>query len=265
MTKDELKNIKEELSRLNRFNKLLAKLDEGYPPADSFIFEALFAYVAAKSDLIFQYEINVNPTNDTTVDFVYQENSKYKLCCELLSPDMSDTLKKATEPRDTDTEGIKTWEVLLEGNHQNEYLRPQAQTIRLQEKLLEKIVKFPLPDDNVFYAIVVDCTQFHFGHFDSDDCRMVMYGKTKVPEFQEFWGDSPILGLLNPLLTKKYAEEFRNRITAVIFIPKLEIDLLNNGFLILNHHRSHPHLQAFWTNLRQYPVFHKLKCLPFPT
>ncbi len=265
MTKDELRNIKEELSILNRFNKLLAKLNECYSPADSFIFEALFAYVTAKSDLNFQYEINVNPTNETTVDFVYQENSNYKLCCELLGPDMSDTLKKATEPRDTDTEGIKTWEVLLEGNHQNEHLWPQAQTIRLQEKLLEKVVKFPVPSDTVFCTIVVDCTQFHFGHFDPDDCRMVMYGKTKVPESQEFWENSPILGLLNPALTKKYAEDFRNKITAVIFIPKLETDLLNNGFLILNHLRSHHHLQAFWTTLRQYEVFHRLKCLPFPT
>ncbi|HKZ37764.1 MAG TPA: hypothetical protein VJ184_08950 [Chryseolinea sp.] len=264
MTKGDLKNIKEELSRLNRFNKLLAKLDEGSPSADSFVFEALFAYETEKSDLNFQYEININPTNDTTVDFVYEEIGNYKLCCELLSPDMSDTLKQATEPQDTDIEGIKTWEVLLEGNHQNEHLRPQAQTIRLQEKLLEKVVKFPVPIANVFCTIVVDCTKFHFGLFDPDDCRMVMYGKTKVPESQEFWDDSPILGLPNPSLTKNYAEDFRNKITAVIFIPKLEANLLSNGFLILNHHRSHPHLQDFWTTLRLYAVFHSLKCLPFP-
>ena len=152
--------------------------------------------------MIFQYEINVNPTNDTTVDFVYQENSNHKLCFELLSPDMSDTLKKATEPRATDTEDIKAWEVLLEGNHQNEYLRPQAQTIRLQEKLLDKVVKFPAPDDNIFCSIVVDCTQFHFGHFDPDDCHMVMYGKSKVPEFGDFGGLSNF-GFTKPLVIKK--------------------------------------------------------------
>jgi hypothetical protein len=264
MMKDDLKNIKEELSKLNRFNKLLSKLYEVSPPTDSFVFEALFAYETAKSSLNFQYEINVNSNNDTTVDFVYEEIDKYKLCCELLSPDISDTLKQATEPQSTDIEGIKSWEVVLEGNHSNKYLRPQAQTIRLQEKLLEKVVKFPAPEDNVFCTIVVDCTNFHFGHFDPDDCRMVMYGKTKVPEFQEFWDDSPILGLLNPSLKKKYAEEFRNKLTGVIFIPKLEANLLHNGLLILNHHRPNNHLQGFWTTLRQYEVFHGLKYLPFP-
>lgn len=265
MTKDDLENIRKQLITLNRFSKLLSRLDEVSPPSDSFVFEVLFAYETAKSALNFQYEINVNPNNDTTVDFVYEEIDKYKLCCELLSPDISDTLKQATEPQDTDIEGIKCWEVVLEGNHRNEHLRPQAQTIRLQEKLLEKVAKFPAPVDNVFCTIVVDCTNFHFGHFDPDDCRMVMYGKTKVREFQEFWGDSPILGLLNPSLKKKYAEDFRTKTTSVIFIPKIEVNLIQNGYLILNHHRPNNHLQGFWTTLRRYEVFHRLKYLPFPS
>lgn len=170
-----------------------------------------------------------------------------------------------TEPQSTDIEGIKFYEVLLESNHPNEHLSPEAQSIRLQEKLLEKVVKFPEPIENVFCTIVVDCTNFHFGHFDPDDCRMVMYGRTKVPEFQEFWGDSPVLGLLNPSLKKKYAEDFRSKITAVIFIPKIEANLLSNGFLILNHHRPNNHLQEFWTTLRHNEVFHRLKYLPFPS
>ena len=265
MIKGDLEKIKVELSILNRFSKLLSNLDEVSPPPDSFVFEALFAYETVKSGLNFQYEINVNPNNDTTVDFVYEEFDKYKLCCELLSPDISDTLKQVTEPQSTDIEGIKSWEVVLEGNHPNEYLRPQAQTIRLQEKLLEKVVKFPSPIDNVFCTIVVDCTNFHFGHFDPDDCRMVMYGKTKVPEFQEFWVNSPILGLLNPSLRKIYADDFRAKITAVIFIPKLDAEPLYNGFLILNHHRPDNHLQDFWTTLRRYEVFHRLKYLSFPS
>jgi len=265
MTKDDLENIKEELSKLDRFQKLLSKLHEVSLPADSFVFEALFACETAKSALDFQYEININSNNDTTVDFVYEEICKYKLCCELISPDIGDILKHATEPQDTDIEGIKSWEVVLEDNHPNEHLRPQAQTIRLQEKLLEKVVKFPAPVDNVFCTIVVDCTNFHFGHFDPDDCRMVMYGKTKVPEFQEFWGNSPILGLLNPSLKKKYVEEFRTKITSVIFIPKIEVNLIQNGYLIINHHRPNNYLQGFWTTLKRYEVFHRLKYLPFPS
>ena len=265
MIKYNLENIKQELSTLSRFSKLLSKLDEVCPPADSFVFEALFAYETMKSDLNFQYEVNVNPNNDKTVDFVYEEINKYKFCCELLSPDLSDTLKQATEPQSTDIEGVKSWEVVLESNHPNEHLRPEAQTIRLQEKLLEKIVKFPAPIDNVFCAVVVDCTNFHFGHFDPDDCHMVMYGRTKVPELQQFWGDSPILGLLNPLFGKKYADDFRTKMTAVIFVPKLDTNLLQNGFLILNHHRPNNHLRDFCTILKRYKVFHRLKYLPFPS
>lgn len=263
--RENFENIKSELSLLNRYGKLLSKLEEVSPPPDSFIFEAMFAYVSEKSGLSFQYEINVNPNNNTTIDFVYEEIDKYKLCFELLSPDLSESLKMETEPQCTDIEGIKSYEVLLESNQPNEHLRPEAQTIRLQEKLLEKVEKFPEPIDNVFSTIVVDCTNFHFGHFDPDDCRMVMYGRTRVPEFQEFWGYSPTLGLLNPSLKKKYADNFRTKITSVIFIPKLSYNLLQDGFLILNHHRPNNHLQEFWTTLRKYDVFHRLKYLPFPS
>src|SRR5271157_1704687 len=147
MTKEDLDKIKTELSKLPGFSRLLLNLGT-YPPPDSFVFEALFAYVTARSGLKFQYEINVNPDNDTTVDFVHEEIHKYTLYCELLSPDLSDTLRAATEPISTDMEGIKSWEVVLESNHPNEYLRPEAQTIRLQEKLLEKVEKFPAPAHN---------------------------------------------------------------------------------------------------------------------
>ena len=263
--KPDFENIKSYIAKLNKYHKLISKLDEVSPPPDSFIFEAIFAYVTEKSGLSFQYEKNINPNNNTDVDFVLEKNDKYKLCFELLSPDLSDPLKTATELQYTDIEGIKSYEVLLESNHPNEHLRPEAQTIRLQEKLLEKVEKFPEPMDNLFCTIVVDCTHFHFGHFDPDDCLMTMFGKTKVPEFQEFWCKTPTLGLLNPSLKKKYTEDFRNKITSVIFIPKYSDNLLQNGFLILNHHRKNEHRQEFWRTIRKYKVFHGLKYLPFPS
>jgi hypothetical protein len=261
----ELENIKRELAKHNKYSSLIAKLDEIFPPPRPFIFEAVFAYMSVKSNLDFRYEINITPNNNTTVDFVYGINDKYKLCFELLRPDLSAPLKVATEPQNTDIDGVKSWEVLLESNHPNEHLRPEAQTIRLQEKLLEKVEKFPEPSDYIFSTIVVDCTEFHFGHFDPDDCRMVMYGKTKVPELQEFWGKHPILGLLNPSLNKRQAEEFRIKVTSVIFIPEITDNLLNNSFLVLNHHRTEEHLQDFWRTISKYNFFHGLKYLPFPS
>ena len=228
-------NIKRELIKHNKYSKLIGKLDETSPPPRSFIFEAVFAYSSIKSDLDLQYEINVTPNNNTTIDFVCEIDDKHKLCLELLRPDLSEPLRVATEPQNTDIDGVKSWEVLLESNHPNEHLRPEAQTIRLQEKLLEKVEKFPEPSDYIFSTIVVDCTEFHFGHFDPDDCRMVMYGKTKVPELQEFWGKHPILGLLNPSLNKRQSQEFRRKLTSVIFIPEITDYLLKNSFLVLNH------------------------------
>ena len=262
--KHDFEKIQDDLAGIDRYKKLILKVNEVYPPLDSFLFEAFFAHSAEKSGLRFQYEVNVNLCNETTVDFVIEED-EYKFCCELLSPDLSDSLKLATTPQNTDIDGVKYYEVLMEGNHPNEHLRPEAQTIRLQEKLLEKVDKFPKPIENVFCTIVINCKNFHFGHFDSDDSRMVMYGKTKVPEFQEYWGDSQILGLLNPSLKKKCTGDFRAKVTAVIFIPKISIELLKDGFLILNHHRSNDHLQKFWGILKKYEAFHKLKYLPFPT
>lgn len=258
------KKIKDELSGIDRYKRLISEVNKVYPPLDSFLFEAIFAYHAEKSGLPFKYEVNVNPYNDTTVDFVFTDD-EYKFCCELLCPELSESLKLATTPQNTDIEGIKYYEVNMGSNHPNEHMRPEAQTIRMQEKLLEKICKFPVPIETIFCIIVVNCKYFHFGHFDPDDCNMVMYGKTKVPEFQEYWGNSQILGLLNPSLNKKYAIDFRAKVTAVIFIPTISIGSTNDGFLILNHHRSKQHLEKFWDILRKYEVFQKLKYLPFPT
>ena len=100
---------------------------------------------------------------------------------ELVSPKMSDELKRASAPAKTDVEGVSIYSVLLESTHENQYLRPEALTIRMQEKLLEKVDKFPERTDYVFSTIVVDCSSFHFGRFDDEDCRMVIFGRHKTP------------------------------------------------------------------------------------
>ena len=69
----------------------------------------------------------------------------------------------------------------------DEHLRPEAQTIRLQEKILEKVGKLPEPDDAIFGLLVVDCTDIHSGMFDEEDCRMLIFGQTRLPQYQEYW------------------------------------------------------------------------------
>lgn len=176
---------------------------------------------------------------------------------------MSDGLRYATAPRATDEEGISEWSVLLESGSPNPYLRPEAQTIRLQEKLLEKVEKFPAPVANIFSIIVVDCSSFRFGHFDGEDCRMVMYGKTRNAYLQELWDGDPIIGLLNDHYDKKGAKEFRERITAVIFVPDISIhDSFGKAFIVLNEHRPEDHLKAVWLKLKKHPVLHKTRYAP---
>jgi hypothetical protein len=143
-------------------------------------------------------------------------------------------------------------------------LRPEALTIRMQEKLLEKVYKFPAPTDNIFSSIVVDCSSFHFGHFDGEDCSMVMFGRTQNLYFQEFWNGMSIKGLLDSRNNNRGAEEFRNRITSVIFVPKKTSDLLDRAYLLLNVLRSSQHLEAFWSKISNNAALSKLIYVPRP-
>jgi hypothetical protein len=174
---------------------------------------------------------------------------------------MSNELKREYELVKTDIEGISTFTAELSSNHQNEYLRPEALTIRMQEKLLEKIDKFPDPDDDVFSVVVVDCSDFHFGGFDGEDCRMVMFGRTNNPYLREHWRGNPILGTFDDSRDKRGASEFRERVTAVVFVPQIKVDLLNQAFVVPNVRRSGSHLGRFQSRCREVPVLSGLKCV----
>ncbi len=250
------------LTGLGRYSRLLNCIADPVP--QSFLFELLFANTLETNGLGLRYEVNMRLGTNATVDFVYEDNDGTLLCFELLSPEMSKQLKLESAPVETETEGVSTWSVLLEGGHENPHLRPQAQTIRMQEKLLEKVDKFPEPMDGTFSTIVVDCSAFHFGHFDGEDCGMVLFGRTQNPYFQEYWNGRPIMGILNPDDNRRGAREFRERITAVVFISEKDIQLLDGAFLLLNVSRSKSHLEAFWLKLKGIPIFGKLKYVPLP-
>ncbi|MEJ2324265.1 MAG: hypothetical protein P8Y77_05690, partial [Nitrospirota bacterium] len=185
------------LRPFGKYASIVDNIERSDPPRPSFVFEALFAYALERHGISLDYEVNVTPLNDTAVDFVYGDEGGNKLCFELLSPEMSDELRQRCLPIKTGIEGISTWEVLLESGHPHPHQRPEALTIRMQEKLLEKIDKFPDPSDDIFSIIVVNCESFHWGCYDGEDARMVMYGRTVNPIFQEFWGGEPIKGLLD--------------------------------------------------------------------
>lgn len=261
MSEDSLENIVSKLRCMEKFSSLVNKYNEC--PTSSFMFEILFAHTFENYGMSLEYEVGISPLNNSTVDFTFTETDNKKLCFELVSPEMSDELKRQCTPRKTEVDGILEWEVLLESGHSNEYLRPESQTIRIQEKILEKVNKFPDPTDDIYSIIVVDCSSFHFGHFDGEDCRMVMFGNTQNPLFQEYWEGSPVKGILNPENNNRGAKDFRNRITSVLFIQEKSTDIFSKAFVVLNIHRSKQHLESFWQRLRKYLIYQKLKYVPY--
>jgi len=224
----------------------------------SFIFEALFADSFESRGIFLRYEANVNPTKKS-VDFLYQDEEGEQFCFELVSPKMSKELREKCKYVQTEVDGVLEYEVALSSNHVNPFLRPEAQTIRMQEKLLDKVCKFPEPADKVFSTITVNCSSFHFGHFDDEDCRAVMYGKTRSPAWQEYWkGEGRIRGLCEDTHSGRETPSFRRKITAVIFVPKLSPHLLNGAYIALNPNRSNHHRGAFEAKLRNMPLFNGL-------
>jgi hypothetical protein len=227
-------------------------------PSQAVAFEVMFADAFESKGIALQNEARVNLVNDKTVDFVYQSQANERFCFELVSPEMSDRLKGECECVETAVEGLAG--VSLSSNNAKEHLRPEAQTIELLWKLLEKVDKFSEPHSETFAIIVVNCSNFHFGHLDDEDCRMVMYGKTRTPAYQEYWRNnrgksSPVQGMLDDACELRGARSFRRKGTAVIFVPKLLPLLLSGAYVVLNHHRSERHRVAFAAGIRDLAPF----------
>lgn len=247
------------LEKSGKYGELLKKLQDTNLSDMSFVFEALFANCFEASGISLDYEVNVNVDNDSQVDFYFQMGEHSKFCFELLRPKMKDELKN--EYKKVDHDGF--FGVELTQDHKDIYLRPEAQTIYLQEKLLEKVRKFPSPQTNYYSIIVADCSNIHFGHLDDEDCRMVMFGKTNNPVWQEAWlhehRKSRILGLLEKELIKRDAKLFRERITSVIFVPEVSINPLKGAYISMNIHRANNYKDEFRNKLLSIPPLQNLQ------
>ncbi|MDQ3777076.1 MAG: hypothetical protein M3461_23350 [Pseudomonadota bacterium] len=86
----------------------------------------------------------------------------------------------------------------MKSDHHNPYFRTAAQLIRLQEKILAKVTKFPLPKPDVIASVVVDCSNIQAGSIDDEDVRMAAFGRPRDPVWQEYWGKNRLLGLFEP-------------------------------------------------------------------
>jgi len=66
---------------------------------------------------------------------------------------------------------------------------------------------------------------------------MEMFGVTQEPLLQEYWEGQPIKELLDPALNKRGAEQFRSKISSVIFIPKISIEFFVKSYIVFNIYR----------------------------
>ncbi len=259
-----LEEVIKRFKKTGRYGALLKQLENPNLLSLPFIFEAFFANCFEASGINLDYEKNVNVDNDSQVDFYFQTGEHSKFCFELLRPEMKDELKDEYEKVDDD--GFFGAE--LTKDHKKEYLRPEAQTIYLQEKLLEKVRKFPSPQTNYYSILVVDCSNIHFGHFDDEDCRMVMFGKTNSPIWQETWlhehNKFRIKGLLEKEYDKRGAKQFREKITGVIFVPEISTALLKGAYISLNIHRANSYKNGFRDKLLGIPPLQNLQWVESP-
>lgn len=259
-----LQEIVDSLRDSGKFNSIVEKIETARPLPMSFVFEALFANAFLKNGLALAYEENLPESGDSTPDFVYRSENGKRCCFELIRPEMNEALKIECEPEATDVDGVYTWEALLDGRHPQQHLRPEALTIRMQEKLLEKVEQLPRQSNEIFSFVVVDCSNFHFGHIDDEDCRMVMWGKTITPEFQEYWEGNRIQGLLEENYNRRNANIFRERITGVIFVPDIKLNPLDGAYLALNNLRPKEHLDILFNIFKGKETFKALRVIHLP-
>ena len=259
-----LQKIVDSLRESGKFNSIVNKIETTRPLPMSFVFEALFANSFLKNGLDLDYEENLPESGNSHPDFLYRSEDGKRCLFELIRPEMSEELKIECEPEATDVEGVYTWEALLHGRHPQQHLRPEALTIRLQEKLLEKVEQLPSQSNEIFSFVVVDCSNFHFGHIDDEDCRMVMWGKTMTPEFQEYWEGHRIQGILEEDYNRRNADVFRERITGVIFVPDIKLDPLDGAYLALNNLRPKDHLNILFDVFKSKETFKTLRVIHLP-
>jgi hypothetical protein len=232
--------MEELLDKARRFLQELGRYgDLAKQTEPSRTFEILFAYFFELEGVRLQYEASLKEDDSKKVDFLYQTESEKKLGFELYRPEQSDPIKEEIKQR-TDSFG---YTLELSSRDERKHLRPEAQTVRLQEKLISKVDKFPTPTDEVFSVIVVDCTEVQLGMFDIKDARMVMYGRTRNPAFQDWWEDQRVSGLCEDNHPHQSAPEFRKRVSAVIFVRNSQT-FFDEAYATLNIRRTEKHQQV---------------------
>jgi hypothetical protein len=247
-----MKEIVKFLEQTEKHGQLLAKWNK--QNSADIRFEVLFAYWCESNGLSLNYEVGVNPATDKTVDFNFITNNGVTFNLELVRPDLNKGIRKHLT-------GDVLQGYLLKSDHPNEDFRTCAQQIKLQWALLEKVEKFPEIYEKTINIIVADCSNVHAGMFDRYDLTMAMYGHSAMPSFQEFWKGKKLIGMWEKGYNQRYSQEFCERISAVIFVPKQRLNLLEEALMALNPLKREGHRQLILDELKIYNAFVGIKII----
>jgi hypothetical protein len=225
------------------------------------LFELRFAKGLIDTGILPTYEL---PTlNETSVDFAFARNNFPRVLAELVSINVSDAVKAATQ-RKVDENGIEWEQLLLRTDNEDQRFSEEGEIMLVQQKICEKVfrsgkpVKFPVPGAD-YHVIVVDMRGFLGGMGgDNMDCIQLARGNGCVPEIaRRFWKKpgsdkpEPILGLYEDTDRPRGAKILRERIHGILFIRDtdyVDSSIFKKAFLAHN-----PHLikdGGEWDNLR---------------
>ena len=241
-----MEEIVDKLKKTGKHNLLLAMWYERND--DEIRFEVLFAYWCERRNLSLNYELNVNPENDKTVDFNFVTENGVTVNLELVRPDLNKGIKEKLT-------GDVLQGYILTSDHEDPDFRTCAQQIKLQWALLEKVEKFPPYSENTINIIVADCSKIHAGMFDHHDLGMAMYGYPGNPIWQEYWEGNKLIGMWEEGYNQRGSDKFCDRVSAVIFVPKQKKELLGEALAALNPLKSKEHRERILDELKVYEAF----------
>lgn len=147
------------------------------------LFELRFAADLYNIGLLAEYEYEANTEKKSSIDFKIQD-SNFSYLIELVSIGTSDATKKATKYKDINlntykkTHKIEIWSTHLTSNAQDKKQSEEGEIILVQQKILEKVHKFPSVLNNSFNLILIDIRGYlpSKGEDMEDDYREVAYG-----------------------------------------------------------------------------------------
>ena len=263
MAQESLQDIVAFLSSMPRYRRLIVQYETD-PDDHSLWFELSFAYWLERDGYPLRYEVRANRKNETSVDFELTRGER-RLLFELTRVERNDGIQAHIDAQTHDDGPFQGYDVLLSSDHQDPHFKTAAQAIRLQEKILEKVPKFPDPTGNTTSWIVVDCSTIHEGMLDGADVEIVMYGKCHNPLFQEYWNGKRLVGMYEPKYSRRNSVEFKKKIDGILFVPELKPGGLKEAFVTLNPTCDSERRQQAFSDIKHVSTFGDLRAvLPAP-